>query len=111
PRIRLAGWAIGGPRRPGDPDPAVRAALAMADVSARDIDLAIGPPVPALEIARWRSPAALVGDAGAATPALALAAGVWLLRRGDAQRALVIAEPNESATCAVVIAREEGVSA
>jgi hypothetical protein len=86
----------------------VRAALTMAGCTARDLDLAIGPALPALEVRHWLSPAALFGDAGAATSSLALAAGIALLRRGDARRALVIAEPSESATCAVVIAREEG---
>lgn len=107
PCVRLAGWAIGAPRADDGHDAAVRAALGMAGCTARDLDLAIGPALPALEVRHWLSPAALFGDAGAATSSLALAAGVALLRRGDAQRALVIAEPDESATCAVVITREE----
>jgi 3-oxoacyl-(acyl-carrier-protein) synthase len=106
--VRFAGWAIGGPRGTDDTDAAVRAALAMAGCSARDLDLVIGPPLAGLEVARWLSPAALFGDAGAATSSLALAAGIALLRRGDARCALVFAEPDESTTCAVVIAREEG---
>jgi len=111
PRVRLAGWAFGGPAGPrgGDgSDPAVRAALAMAGAGARDIDVAIGPALPALEVARRLDPVALLGEAGAATSSWALAAGVALLRRGDARSALVIAEPNDSATCAIVLTREQG---
>jgi hypothetical protein len=109
PWVRIAGWATAGPRGAevgSEADRAVQAALAMAGCAARNVDVAVGPRLPALEVPRWVEPAALVGDAGAATSAFALAAAVEQVRRG-ARCALVVAEPSESASCAIVLTREE----
>src|SRR5262249_22584793 len=64
PRVRVAGWSIAAPRVPGGLDRAVCAALAMAGCTVRDVDVAVGPPLPALEVPHWIDPARLHGDAG-----------------------------------------------
>jgi len=106
PRVRVAGWAVAGPRAPGGPDGAVQAALAMAGCAPRDLDLGVGPRIAALELPRWIAPTERLGDAGAATSGFGLAAAAVLVRGGAARRALVVAEPSESATCAIVLTQE-----
>src|SRR5262249_16300828 len=100
--------SVAGPRASEGFDRAVRAALAMAGRTAREVDAAVGPRLAALEVRRWIELARLHGDAGAATSSWSLAAGVALVRRGHAGCVLRIAEPSESATCGIVITREEG---
>ena len=97
-RIRLAGWAIAGPD-----DVVVAARAALAQSGLEGIDLGVGPPEPRLAVARWTRPEQRAGSAAAA-----LACGVALaaLRRGDARTAIVLGEPGDSISCALVLVRE-----
>lgn len=101
-RPRFLGWGIAGPGRLRD---AVARALATAQLTARDIDLAIGAGDPGLddESSRRRIDAAATFGAcdGFGSAACLVAATAWV-RAGKAENVLVTAD-GRSASCAVVV--------